>query len=110
MSAVFLNCCEFAWQLRITHLIRVEVRDAYTHSVFYVECTDIVQKRSPALVFCQVLGHVMGEKDVPGVSAIHYRLRHVDASTTHVGASVHVAPATVGATLNAHPTLQPRIA
>src|SRR6266446_2423361 len=42
MSAVFLNCCEFAWQLRITHLIGVEVRDAYTHSVFCVECTDIV--------------------------------------------------------------------
>src|SRR5205814_4443049 len=100
----------FACQLRITHLIRAEVRNAYTHSVFHLECTDIVQKRSPALVFCQVLSHMMGEKDVPGVSAIHHPLRHVDAGTSHIGAFVHVDHATVGATGNAIPTFKPRMA
>ncbi len=52
----------------------------------------------------------MGEKDVPGVSAIHHPLRHVDAGTSHVGAFVHVDHATDGATVNAHPNLQTRIA
>src|SRR5438876_10467814 len=99
MAAMFLKRQESLGQLRITDLIRVEVRNAHAHSVFYVECTDIVQKRSPALVFCQVLSHVMGEEDVPGVSAIHHPLRHVDAGTSHVGAFVYVDHATDGATV-----------
>ena len=35
-------------------------------------------------VFFQILGHVIGDKNVSGVAAIHYSLRHIDAGAGHV--------------------------
>src|SRR5215470_3318917 len=106
MRATFPDRLKFARQLRIPHLVRVEVGDAYTDPMFYLERADIVQERSPAFVFCQVLRHMMGEKDVTGVAAIHHPLGHVDAGPSYVRAFVHVHHTTDWPAVNAHPNLQ----
>src|SRR5262245_45047649 len=100
---------QFARQLRIANLLRVEVRDAYTHPMFYLEGANIMQERSPAFVFRQVLSHMTGKKNVPGVATIHYPPGHVDAASGHVGAFGHVHHTTDRSTVNAHPNLQARI-
>src|SRR5262249_2125688 len=110
MSAMFPNRLEFARQLGITDLVRIEVRNAHTRSVFRLECTNIMKERSPAVEVFQIFSDMMGEKDVPGVATIHHPLRHVDACTSHVGAFVYVHHATNGATVNAHANLQMGIA
>src|SRR4030095_9436894 len=95
--------------LAIPNLVRVEVGNAYRHSVFYLEGADIMQKRSPAFVFRQVLSHMMGKKNVTGVAAIHHPPGHVDAGSGYVGACGYVHHTTDRSTVNAHPNLQSRI-
>src|SRR5438552_15779146 len=110
MSAMFLNRLEFGRQFWITDLIRVKVGDVYPHSVFYFEGADIVEERSPALELFQVLGHMMGKKDVTSVATIHHSLGQVDARAGHVRPFVHVHHTTDRPAVNAHPDLQALIA
>jgi hypothetical protein len=77
--------------------------------VFHLERADIMQERSPPFVFGQVLGHMAGKKDVPGVATIHHPPSHVDARPGYVGAFGHVYHTTDRSTVNAHPHLQARI-
>jgi len=42
-------------------------------SVFYFALAKIVQQRSPSFVCFQIVGHMFGEHDVPGIAAIHHR-------------------------------------
>ena len=65
----------------IANLIRVKARDAYVHTVFHFACAKIMQERPPLLVFFQIFGHMLGQKNVPGVTAIHHPLRHVQAGS-----------------------------
>src|SRR6516225_3261212 len=109
MGAMFPDRLKFTRQSWIPHLVRVEVCDAHTHPMFYLERADIVQERSPGFVFRQVLRHMMGEKDVTGVAAIHDPLRYVDAASSYVRAFVYVHHTTDRSTVNAHPHLQTRI-
>src|SRR6516165_10380329 len=109
VGAMFPDRLKFARQLWIPHLVRVEVRDAHTHPMFYLERADIVQERSPAFVFRQILRHMMGEKDVTGVATIHHPLGHVDGGPSYVRAFVHVHHTTDRSTVNAYANLQTRI-
>ena len=52
--------------------------------------TQIAQTRRPLAVLHQIIRHVLGEKNVPGIAAIHHSLRHVDAGPGDVGAPAHV--------------------
>src|SRR5437870_8513960 len=90
MGATFPDGLELCWQFRIPDLIRVEIANAYRHTVFYLEGADIMQERSPAFVFGQVLSHMTGKKNVAAVAAIHHPLCRVDAASGYVGAFVHV--------------------
>src|SRR6516165_11334846 len=78
--------------------------------MFYPEGANIMQERSPAFVFRQVLSHMTGKKNVTSVATIHYPPGDVDAASGHVGAFGHVHHTTDRSTVNAHPNLQARIA
>jgi hypothetical protein len=109
MSAMFPNDLEFGRQFGITDLIRVKVGNVYPHPVFHFEGADIVEERSPALELFQVLGYVMGEKDVAGVATIHHPLGHVDAASGHIGPLVHVHHTADRAAVNPHADGQTRV-
>jgi len=51
----------------------------------------------------QIIRHVLGEENVPGVTAIHHPLRHVDARPGDVGAPAHVGHFAHWSAVNAHP-------
>jgi hypothetical protein len=50
----------------------------------------------------QIIRHVLGEKNVAGVAAIHHPLRHVDAGPGDVGASAHVGHLAHRSAVDAH--------
>ena len=50
----------------------------------------------------EVIGHVLGEENVPGVTAIHHPLRHVDAGARRGCSSTHVGHLAHRAAVNAH--------
>src|SRR5947207_11001303 len=109
MGAMFPDRLQFARQFSIPNLIRVEVGDAYRYPVFYLEGPDIMQERSPTFVFGQILSHMTGKKNVPGIATIHHPPRHVDAGPSYVGAFGYVHYTTDRSTVNAHPNLEARI-
>ena len=65
--------------------------------------TQVAQTRRPLPVLHQIIRHVLGEKNVPGVTAIHHPLRHVDAGPGDVGPSAHVGHLAHRSAVNAHP-------
>ena len=64
---------------------------------------EITQPRRPLAILHQIIRHVLGEENVPGVTAIHHLLRHVNAGPGDVGASIHVGHLADRAAVNAHP-------
>ena len=50
----------------------------------------------------QIIRHMLGEKNVPGITAIHHPLRHVDASPGDVRVPVHVGDLIHRSAVNAH--------
>src|ERR1044072_5736342 len=68
----FFSRLEFARQSRIPNLIRIKVGDVHLHTVLDFKRADVVQERSPALEFREILGNMAGQKDVPCIAAIHY--------------------------------------
>ena len=65
--------------------------------------TQVAQTRRPLPVLHQIIRHVLGEKNVPRVTAIHHPLRHVDAGPGDVGPPAHVGHLTHRSAVNAHP-------
>jgi hypothetical protein len=106
MSAVFPDCVEFARQLRIPNLIRVEIRDAHTDSVFYFTRAKIMEHRPPVVVCFQILSRVFGNKDVSGVTAIHHPLRHVKTGPSEIGVIIHIYHPADWTAVHAHSNLQ----
>src|SRR4029079_11267795 len=59
-------------------------------SMFHLTFAQVVQVRSPMSVVCQVVSHVVGQKNVTGVTAIHYSLGDVNSRACDVDTLVHV--------------------
>src|SRR5438094_2439841 len=72
--------------------------DAVLHLAF----AEVAQTRGPLAVLYQIIRHVLGEEDVPGVTAIHDPLRHVDAGPGDVGPPAYVGHLTHRSAVNAH--------
>jgi hypothetical protein len=51
----------------------------------------------------EIISQMFGEKDVTGITAIHYSLGHVDSSTRDVRASADVDDFADRPAVNAHP-------
>ena len=63
----------------------------------------ITQPRRPLPVLHQIIRHMLGEENVPGVAAIHHPLRHVDSGPGKIDAPSHVGHFAHGPAVNAHP-------
>ncbi|SRR6266851_650068 len=104
-----LNRLKLLGKLRITDFTAVKVSNADAHAVFHFARAKIMQERAPTLVFFEIFGRMFGEKNVPGVTAIHYPLRHVDPSSRDVRPLVHVHYPTDWPAVNSHPKLETRM-
>jgi hypothetical protein len=75
--AVLLQGLELFRKLRIADLIRVKVYHRDANAVFHFAFAETVQEGPPPFVFFEIFGNMLGKKNVPGISAGHYPLRHV---------------------------------
>jgi hypothetical protein len=100
---------EFVWQPGIANLISVKIHDREAHTMFYLARPKIMQERSPSFVFSEIFADAFREKNVPGVPAIHYSLRDVDAGTRDIGATGNIDHTADGSAVNSHSKLQMRM-
>ena len=76
--------------------------------MFHFACAEVVQERSPPLVFFEVFSHMFGEENVSGVAAIHHSLRDVDPGAGEISPFVYINNAADWSAVNSHPKLQAR--
>jgi hypothetical protein len=72
------------------------------NAVLDLTLTEVAQPRRPLSGMHQVIRHVLGEKNVSGVAAIHHPLRHVDAGSGKIGPPAHVGHLAHRSAVNAH--------
>ena len=70
---------------------------------------EIVQARLPMPVLAEVLGNMRGEKNMPGIAAIHHSLRHVDSGTGYIHFLINIRDSVDRAAVNSHPQLDTRM-
>ena len=46
--------------------------------------------RAPLAILFQIVSHMLAQKNVPRVPAIHHSLRQIDSRARHIGAIVHI--------------------
>ena len=68
----------------------MKIHNGDAHFVLYFAFAQVVQERPPMFVFSQIVSHALGEKNVSGVAAVHYPLRHVETGAGKVGLTVHI--------------------
>ena len=107
--SAFLDGLKSPRQLRIAELIVVEVHDCDAHAMFRFVCAEIVQKRSPLLVFFEIFGDMLGKEDVPCVAAIHHPFAYVDSSAREIGPFIYIDYPANWPAVDSHPNLQARI-
>ena len=80
-----LESLELFGQLRIAHLIGTQIYDTDAHSVLHFAFAQVVQIWLPPRVLFQVFSDMLGKKNVPGITAIHYPLSDVDPGSGDIG-------------------------
>src|SRR5438105_6031040 len=68
-----------------------------------------MQEPSPSFGFSEIFADAFREKNVPGVAAIHYALRNVDAGAGDIGAAGNIDYTANWPAVNSHPKSQARM-
>src|ERR1043165_5713942 len=71
--------------------------------------TNSGQAGSPLFVFPEIFGDVFGEKNMPGVAAIHHSLSNVKTSASEIGSFIYIDPTSDWPAVDSHPKLQARM-
>ena len=71
--------------------------------MFDLNVTQFMQVRLPLDVLGQIVRYAAGKEDMPGVGAIHYPLRQVNAGSGYVLPLVHVEGVIDRAAIDSHP-------
>ncbi len=81
---------KFLRQRIVAEWFGVEIDQMEPDAVLDLAFAEVAQTRCPLPRMNQIVRHVLREQDVPGITAIHHALRHVNASAGQVGPPVHV--------------------
>jgi hypothetical protein len=95
--------------LRIAETILVEVKQVQAQPVLHFAFPQIMQARLPMTVLAQVLHHVRGQKNMPGIAAIQHSLRNIDSRTGYVRFLVNIDNSANRTAMNSHPQLDARM-
>jgi hypothetical protein len=95
--------------LRIAEAILIKVKQVQAQPILHFALAQVVQVRPPVAIFGQILGHVLRQKNVPGITAIHHSLRYIDSRSGDVCPVIDISSSTDGPAMNAHPDLDLRM-
>ena len=70
----------------------------------------IMQMGTPLAILFKVVSHMLGQKNVSGVSAIHHSLRQIDSSARYIRTIVHVGNTAHRSAVDSHAHPQLRVA
>ena len=101
-GGLWLGLLKFLRDRGVAQWLSVEIDQMEPNPVLDLAFAEVAQPRRPLPRMDQIIGHMLGEKNVAGVAAIHHPLRHVDAGTGHIGATIHIDHAADRAAV-AHP-------
>ena len=93
-----------------SELISVKIDDWNPGAVLSLDCTNVMQMRSPVSVLLQVFREMPGEENMSRVAAIHDPLCYVDSSPSEIGLIVHICEWIDRAAVNAHTHFKFRMA
>jgi hypothetical protein len=82
----------------------------HAHIVLHFALAQIVQMGAPLTILLKIVSHMLGEKDVSGVSAIHHSLRQVDSGARYIGAIIHIGNTAHRTAVDSHAHPQLRMA
>ena len=77
--------------------------------MLYFAVAEIVQVRSPLSVLLQIFRDTLGGENVPGITAIHHSLCHVNASSGDIRLIVNVRDPAYRPAVDAHAYLELRM-
>jgi hypothetical protein len=80
-----------------------------TQTVLHLALAQIVQARLPVPILGQIIGHMLGQKNMPGIAAIQHPLRDVDSRSCKVRFVVNVPDRIDWTAVNSHSHLDVRI-
>src|SRR6266550_3451131 len=78
MAPMLLQHLKLSWQLRISNILRVEIRNVDADAMFHFGWAKLMQQAPPVFVLLEIIGHMFGDENVSSITAIHYPLRDVD--------------------------------
>ena len=94
---------ELLRDLGIAETIFVEINNVQRQPMLHFALAQIVQARLPMPVLAQVLRHVRGQKNMPGIAAIQHSLRNIDSRTGYVRFLVNINDSVDRTAVNSHP-------
>jgi hypothetical protein len=71
--------------------------------VLHLTLAEIVQVRLPVTVLRQIFRYVPGQKNMPGIAAIHDALRHIDPCSRDVRLVINIGDLIHWAAVHSHP-------
>ena len=100
---------ELLRDLGIAEVIFVEVKEVQPQTVLHLTLAQIVQVRLPVPVLGQILRHVPGQKNMPGIAAIQHPLRDIYSRSCKVCFVVDIGDSVDWTTVDSHPDLNVRM-
>src|SRR5438128_8249232 len=100
---------EFVRKMWVAEIVFVEINQVQPQPVLYLTLAEIVQVRLPVPVLGQIFRYMPGQKNMPGIAAIHDALRHVDPRSGDVRPVVNIGDLIHWAAVHSHPQLDMRM-
>jgi len=100
---------EFVRKMWVAEIVFVEINQVQPQPVLHLTLAEIVQVRLPVPVLGQIFRYMPGQKNMPGIAAIHDALRHVEPRSGDVRLVVNIGDLIHRAAVHSHPQLNMRI-
>ena len=93
----------------IAEIVFVEINQVQPEPVLHFTLAEIMQIRLPVPVLGQIFRYMPGQKNMPGIAAIHDALCHVDPRSRDVRLVINIGDLIHWAAVHSHPQLDMRM-
>src|SRR5206468_7450230 len=100
---------EFVRKMWIAEIVFVEINQVEPQPVLHLTLAEIVQVRLPLPVLGQIFRYMPGQKNMPGLAAIHAALRHLHPRSLDVRLVVNIDDLIHWAAVYSHPQPDMRV-
>ena len=88
--------------LRISDSVAIEIHHVDADAMFHLAFAEVMEKRSPTRILCEIVGNAFGEQNVTVIAAVHHSLGDVDSGACDIGLFVQISDLVHRTAVNAH--------